>query len=343
MKKGFKSVLLIMLAVALMVSCTAEKKTATTETTPVSTQTTTSASSGTSVTPVATTTPTTSKKLKVGFIATNFSAEAQATTANAFESICKEKGWEVTKLNSQGSIETQATQIDNLVQMKVDAIVIAMAHPTEVMPAIEAANAAGIPVISISSGYTDGLVCDIAANDFIMSSKLTSYFLDSLGGHGNIVAIKFVKNAGCRKRGEILDAILPEYPDITLLDEYTVAGTSRFMDDTTNAMETFVTKYGDKIDGVWCAFDQLAYACSDVLQSHGLDDVLVVGVDGGEETERRIKAGLMTATVSQPFEEMAKTAVDIIEKISNGVDPETAAGARVVYVDAPLITKATLD
>ena len=341
LKKGLKSVLLIMLACALVMSCTAEKKT-TAQATPAPAKTAEAAPSTASASEAAPAKSAEAKKLKVGFIATNFSAEAQARTANHFEEICKAKGWEATMLNSQGSIENQATQMDNLIQMNVDAIVLAMAHPTEIKPALDAANAAGIPVIAISSGYTDGLVCDIASNDFVMSSKLSSYFLDSLGGSGNIVVIKFVKNAGCRKRGEILDAILQEYPDIKVLGEYTVAGTSRFMDDTTSAMETFATKYGEQIDGVWCAFDQLAYACSDVLQSKGLTDALVVGVDGGDETNRRILAGTMTATVAQPFEEMAQTAVDIIEKISNGVSPEDAAGARIVYVDAPLHTKITL-
>ena len=280
--------------------------------------------------------------LKVGFVATNFSAESQARTANCFEEMCKEKGWDCTVLNSQGSIETQATQVDNLVQMGVNAIVIAMAHPTEIKTAIDAANAAGIPVIAISSGYTDGLVCDIAANDFVMGAKISSFLLDSLGQSGNIVVIKFTKNAGCRKRGEVLDAMLPEYPDIHVLDEYTVAGTAKFMDDTTNAIEAFTTKYGDQIDGVWCAFDQLAYACINVLQAKDLTDVLVTGVDGGAETERLIKAGQMTATVSQPFDEMAKAAVEIIEKIAGGMDPKAAAGSDIVYVDAPLVTAANL-
>ncbi len=281
--------------------------------------------------------------VKVGFVATNFSAEAQARTANSFEALCKEKGWDCTVLNSQGSIETQATQVDNLVQMGVNAIVIAMAHPTEIKTAIDAANEAGIPVIAISSGYTNGLVCDIAANDFVMGAKISSFLLDSLGQSGNIVVIKFTKNAGCRKRGEVLDAMLPEYPDIHVLDEYTVAGTAKFMDDTTNAIEAFTTKYGDQIDGVWCAFDQLAFACINVLQSKGMTDVLVTGVDGGEETERLIKAGQMTATVSQPFEEMAQAAVDIIEKIQGGMDPKAAAGADIVYVDAPLLTAGNLE
>jgi len=287
--------------------------------------------------------PAAAKKLKVGFIATNFSAESQATVAKNFEEISKAKGWDVTILNSAGSIETQSTQMENLVQMKVDAIVLAMGHPTEIKPAIESANKAGIPVIAISSGYTDGLVCDITANDFVMGAKISSYLLDSLGGSGNIVIIKFSKNAGCRKRGEVFDAMLQEYPDIKVLGDYTVAGTSKYLDDTRGAMETFATKYGKDIDAVWCAFDQLAFACSDVLSSYGITDAMLVGVDGGEETNRRIKEGTMSATVAQPFAEMANTAIGIIEKISSGVSPEDAAGAKIVYVDAPLITKASLN
>ncbi|MFA6844979.1 MAG: sugar ABC transporter substrate-binding protein [Sphaerochaetaceae bacterium] len=282
------------------------------------------------------------KTLKVGFIATNLSAESQARVSKQFEKIGKEKGWNLTILNSQGSIETQATQMDNLVQMKVDAIVLAMGHPSEIKPSISAANKAGIPVITIASGYVDGVLTDITANDFVMGAKVTSYLFDSLGGKGNIVAIKFVKNAGCRKRGEVFDAILPEYPEIKLLDEYSVAATARFMDDTTSAMETFATKYGDKIDGVWCAFDQLAYSCADVLQAQGYKKALVVGVDGNEETFRRIENGTMAATVAQPFEEMANTASEIIEKIASGVSPEDAAGSHILYVDAPLETKTTL-
>lgn len=282
------------------------------------------------------------KALKVGFIATNLSAESQARTAKQFEKSAKAKGYEATILNSEGSIENQATQMENLIQMKVDAIVIAMAHPTEIKPAIEEANKAGIPVISISSGYMDGLVCDITSNDFVMGAKITSQLFDSLGQEGNIVVIKFVKNAGCRKRGEVLDAMLPEYPGIKVLDEYTVAGTARFMDDTQNAMETFATKYGDKIDAVWTAFDQLGYACSDVLQAQGYKDVLVTGVDGNEETFRRIKEGTFYATVAQPFEDMADKAIAIIEKIGSGAEPRAAAGGQIVYVDAPLVTAETL-
>ncbi|HPT84120.1 sugar ABC transporter substrate-binding protein [Candidatus Darwinibacter acetoxidans] len=276
--------------------------------------------------------------VKVGFIATNFSAEAQARVAKAFEENVTSKGWDLVKLNSMGSIETQANQLENLVQMEVDAIVMAMGHPAEMKDVVDKVVASGIPLITIDSGYVEGVVADITADNFVMGAKISTYLLDSLGGSGNIIVIKFQKHQGCRRRGKVLDAVLSEYPDIKVIDEYGVVATARFLDDTRSAMETFVLKYGDSIDGVWCAFDQLAYVAGDVLREYGYDDTLIVGVDGNEETFRRIRNGTVTATVAQPFEDMAGKAVEIIDKIVvHGIDPDEAAGSKIIYIDAPLI------
>jgi len=282
-------------------------------------------------------------KVKVGFIATNFSSEAQARVANAFKAYVEEKGWDLVQLNSMGSIDTQSTQLENLVQMKVDAIVLAMGHPAEIKSAINKVFEAGIPLITIDSGYVEGVVADITADNFVMGAKVSTYLVDSLGGSGNILVIKFHKHYGTRRRGKVLDVVLSEYPEIKVLEEYGVAATKMFMEDTRSAMETYVLRYGDKIDGVWCAFDQLAYVAADVLAQHGYDDVLVVGVDGNEETFKRIKNGNMTATVAQPFEDMAAKAVEIINKIVVlGMNPEEAAGRKIIYMDAPLIDKSNL-
>jgi len=280
--------------------------------------------------------------VKIGFIATNFSSESQARVLNEFAKICSEKGWDLVQLNSMGSDETQSTQIENLVQMKVDAIVLAMGHPNVVIDALQKAFDAGIPVITIDSGYVDGVVADITSDNFVIGAKMSTYLMDSLGGNGDIIVIKFVKHYGTRRRGSVLDVVLTEYPGINVLAEYSVVASARFMDDTRSAMETFALKYGDEIDGVWCAFDQLAYAAADVLTEYGITDALIVGADGNEETFRRIASGNMTATVAQPFEGMASTAAEIIDKIVQGMDPAEAAGRKIIYADAPLIDKSNL-
>jgi ribose transport system substrate-binding protein len=284
------------------------------------------------------------KPLKVGFIATNFSAEAQARVAGAFEKFAKDKNWDVKLLNSMGSVETQSNQMENLYQMKVDAVVLAMAHPQEMRPALDKLVNAGIPVITIDSGYVDGVVADITADNFVMGGKISTFLIDSLGGQGNIVVFKFEKHYGTRRRGKVLDVVLSEYPGIKVLAEYSVVASKRFMDDTRSAMQTYVTRFGKDIDGVWCSFDNLAYACSDVLGEHGLKDVMVVGVDGNEETFRRIRDGRMAATVAQPFEAMAQEAIDLVQKIVvDGMTAEEATGGKkIIYMEAPLIDKSNV-
>ncbi|MBP6333338.1 MAG: sugar ABC transporter substrate-binding protein [Aminobacteriaceae bacterium] len=284
------------------------------------------------------------KEISVGFIATNFSAEAQARVANSFEKLAKEKGWDVKMLNSAGSIETQSNQLENLYQMKVDAVVMAMAHPQEIRPALDKLVEAKIPVITIDSGYVDGVVADITADNFAMGAKASTFLMDTIGGQGNIIVIKFEKHYGTRRRGKVLDVVLTEYPGVKVLAEYSVVATKRFMDDTRAAMETYATRFGDQIDGVWCAFDQLAYVAGDVLQERGNKKAVIVGVDGNQETFRRIGAGQMAATVAQPFEAMAGKAIELVNSLAvEGKTVEEATGGRkIFYMDAPLIDRTNL-
>lgn len=281
--------------------------------------------------------------LTVGFIATNFANEATARAANAFENYAKAKGWTPIMLNSAGSVKTQADQMQNLVQRKVQAIVLAHAHPLEIQDALNEAFKAGIPVITIDSGYVDGVVADITADNFVMGAKISTYFIDKLGGKGNIIVIKFEKHYGTRRRGKVFDVELSEYPGIKVLGEYTITSPQTFLADTRNAMETFVTRFGDKIDGVWCAFDALAYVAADVIQEHGLKKVIVTGVDGNKETFKRIKEGNMTATIAQPFEDMAAKAIELVDKIVVKKMPVAlAAPQKIIYMDALLVDKNSL-
>ena len=241
-------------------------------------------------------------------------------------------------LNSAGSVKTQGDQLQNLVQRKVSAIVLSHAHPLEIQDSLNEAFKAGIPVITIDSGYVDGVVADITADNFTMGAKISTYFMDSLGGKGNIIVIKFEKHYGTRRRGKVFDQVLSEYPGVKVLGEYTITSPQTFLADTRNAMETFTTRYKDQINGVWCAFDALAYVASDVVQEHGLKDVIVTGVDGNNETFNRIRSGKITATIAQPFEAMAAKAVDLIDQIVvKKYAVRSAAPQKIIYMDAPLV------
>jgi len=121
---------------------------------------------------------------------------------------------------------------------------------------------------------------------------------ETLGGKGKIVAIGGLAGTGSSEdRYEGLKKALKEYPDIELLDyqlaDYNLAKAVKVMED-------FYSAYGDKIDGVWCANDEMATGALEVLRPLGLagGKIKVAGVDGIKKGVKGIIDGDRCATVS---------------------------------------------
>ncbi len=90
--------------------------------------------------------------VEVGIIGFQFSSETHARVANAAAAAAaKAKGWNVTLLNSEGSLPKHAEQFDALIAKKVDAIIIAMGKPVEADAQFKAAKDAKIPVVTVQS------------------------------------------------------------------------------------------------------------------------------------------------------------------------------------------------
>ena len=153
----------------------------------------------------------------VGYVTANMNATSQVRSLNAFVALGKEKGWRVLTADAKGSWPALADQIENYVQMGVDVIVVAMSDLPSIQPAIESANKAGIPVISIDSGVAEGVAVDITTDNFVMGSKISSFMMDMLDHKGNIIVFKFLEHHGTRKRGRALDMVLTENPEVKVL------------------------------------------------------------------------------------------------------------------------------
>lgn len=286
------------------------------------------------------------KKVKLGYVTATITATSQAREAKVVEDWCKEKKWDLTIKDAKGSWAEYTNAIETLVQNKVDAIVVSNADLPSIKPAIDTANKAKIPIIAVDSGWAPGVLVNITANNFVMGAKVASYITDRLGGKGNIVAVKFRQHFGCRRRGLVLDTVLTEYPEIKLLDEHEMPP-SGFVEDTQATVETWLTRYGDEIDVIFCVFDDLSAAAALAVEAAGYtkDDIFVVGIDGTDQAYDMIRRGSpFVATVAQPFEEYAKKAMEIVDDIIvKGLDPlKVTGGMPVIYLDAPLITEANV-
>lgn len=282
--------------------------------------------------------------LKVGHIFFNAAAAAEGATDKAFKDYVKEKGynWEITDVDAKTSPEALTRYIEDYVNKQVDVIYISYADLRAAKSALEVANKAGIPVFTVDSGWTPGVVADVTSNNYVMSGKVSTYMIDKLGGKGNIVVFGLDPIQACRKRADAINAVLKEYPGIKVLGTHNIS-LSNFYEDTQKAMENFLNKYGDQIDAVWTPFDEAAMAVSDAIEAGGKSkkDLFVTGFDGHRMAlDRMSKGGPQVATAGQGFEAYGPKIGELIQKIVVEKTPaEEILKSRTIYVETPLITE----
>lgn len=282
--------------------------------------------------------------LELAWVHANAAAQSEQRVKAGFDAWLAETGktdWNVSLLDSGGSGEATASNIQDAASRGVDAIVITMADLRASRAALDAAKAANIPVFAVDSGYTDGVLVDVTTNNWSMSSDVSVYLLDQLGGKGNMIFLRMAEHHGTRKRGDVMATVLKEYADVKVLAEHNIDYTA-FFEDTSRTMEDYVARFGGEINAVWAPWDEPAQAAINVLNAAGMTDVKVIGIDGHPQAVAEVckPDSQMIATVSQPFEGMGKQVGEWIDAIVVGGKPaDEVIPSKIVYLDAPLVTK----
>ena len=278
---------------------------------------------------------------EIGIIAFQMSSDTHARTANAAAAAARELGHKVTVLNSAGAMPTHAEQLENLIQKPVDGIILAMGKLQELEEQLIRANEQGIPVISVMSGTSPHVLFDVNVNEAEVGAKIAQHLLGLMNFEGNLLVQRYEGHGGTRMRGKILDAVLSEYTAVAVLDTHSMARTRSWREDVRAGMEALLLKHQGEVQGIWASFDGQAFVIDDLLQQQGVEkgEVLLTGVDGGQEVFARIRdpRSLMTATVAIPFEVMGEQAVQAIDQILQGTDPGEFTRGPFLYMDAVLV------
>jgi len=285
---------------------------------------------------------------KIGIIAFQMSAETHARCSNSAADAAKKLGWQVQQLNSEGSLPKHAEQIEAMIQAKVDGLILCMGKPIEADAQFAEVKKAGIPLVTVVSGTSPYSLFDIQVNDYVGGAQATMYLLSKMSYKGEILTARFEQNVASRIRGKELDVILSENPSVKVLGSHSMARTASWRDDVRNGMQALILRNQGKFQGVWASFDGQAYVIDDLLKAQGMKkgDVVLVSIDGGPESYRRIKSpdSLLTATVGIPFEQIGRTAVakmnDIVVK---KVPKNQAVNGPYLWMDAVLVDASNVD
>ena len=257
-----------------------------------------------------------------------------------FKGAAASNGWEVNVVDTAGDVAAVISRIEDAVTQNADAIVINV-DPAQVAVGLEAAHAAGIPVVGMDSGMDKLLATNVTSNGYAMAAQTSTYVADRIGGEGRVVMFVFDAFPPVQIRGVVADAIFGNFPDIEIIDRITPDVSDGGIADSRAKMEALLTANPEKgsISAVWAAWDQPALGALQAIEDAGRADegIVIVGIDANPQARDAIAAGgNFEASMAQDFVGIGTAAADAVARLLNG---ETIKEP-VIYVPTMLVTSA---
>lgn len=227
-------------------------------------------------------------------------------------------------LDAGGDVARQIAQIEDLIQQKVDAIIIWPTNGEAVIPAVRKAFNAGIPVIVTNSNIAEAgfpFVKSFSGPDNItQGSRSAEIMCDKFKAMGIEKTAKVVQISGqpgyttAIERQKGFDDRLPQVcPDVTVLE--TQPGDWN-REKSQKVMEAFLVKYPE-IDGVYAGDDNMGVGALNAAKAAGRDGIIFVGATnfavGYEAMERGEYWGSIYQSPVDDAKAALKTAIDVLD------------------------------
>jgi len=240
----------------------------------------------------------------------------------------------------EGVATQQVSQVEDRVAQGDDAIVIAVQETKALIPAIEAANKAGIPVVAVDKAAEGGKFDSIIMTDNVVASyDGGKWVAEQIGGKGKVLVLEGVpggQTATDRKTGAL--KALAEYPDIqviSLTGEWQTARAQSVVEDTLTA--------NPDLAGIFASNDMMAIGAVTALAAANIT-IPVCGFDAIPAALEMTRDGRLGATVAQFPGKMGFLGVEYAVRVIEGqsVPATVNSGSLLVNKDNVLAFQAGL-
>lgn len=260
--------------------------------------------------------------------------------------------------NADSDSGKQITDIANLISGGAKGLVVVANDSKAIIPGLDQAKAAGIPVVAVDIGPDGGDVAAIVRADNVGIGEIACESMaEAIGEKGKVLSLMGASTSiNGRERSEGFRTCMEDYPDIELIERPTDWDPTK----QANALQTVLAANPD-LKGI---FQQSDYALSPtlaVLEQAGRDakvgeegHIYNVSVDGTPQALDLVRDGTLDAAVSQPLDGYAKYGVEYLQMALDGKelplgptdhDSEVVDfnGNRMDLLPAVLVTKDNAD
>jgi ribose transport system substrate-binding protein len=197
--------------------------------------------------------------------------------------------------------QAELVELQKAVAAKPDGILIQAADAALLKPGIDAAIAAGIPVITVDSDAQNSRRLYFIGTNNLEAGRLGGKHLaQKLGGKGNVVFFTFLGQPNIDDRLQGFKDALSAYPGIKIAEVVDVKADRNAAFDRT---QQFTARTGaQKIDAFVSLEDTSGKIVADAVKRANGSDRVVMAWDVSPDTLDAIKSGSIEATIAQkPF------------------------------------------
>jgi ribose transport system substrate-binding protein len=236
----------------------------------------------------------------------------------------KKQGFEAIVVSADKDVAKQGNQIKDFIVQDVSAIVLSPCDSKSIIPVIQEANAAGIPVFTVDIPCNEPgvkIASQIATDNYGGGREAGQAMIEALGdAGGSIVVLHFKQAESCLLRVKGFTEVIDEYNatakgKINIVTELESGGAK---DQGYRAMEDALQANPD-MRGVFAINDPAALGARAAVEKAGkTEQVKIIGFDGQPEGKQAIKEGKIYADPIQFPDKMGVQVVDAIVRYSKG-------------------------
>jgi D-xylose transport system substrate-binding protein len=257
--------------------------------------------------------------ITVGVSWSNFQEERWKTDEAAIRAALEAAGASYVSADAQSSSAKQLSDVESLIAQGVDSIIILAQDSAAIGPAVDAADAEGIPVVAYDRLIEDSRAFYLTF-DNVEVGRMQARAVLAAQPNGNYVMIKGSPtdpNADFLRGGqqEIIQAAV-DSGAIKIVDE---AYTDGWLPaNAQRNMEQILTANDNKVDAVVASNDGTAGGVVAALTAQGMEGIPVSGQDGDHAALNRVALGTQTVSVWKDARDLGRVAGEVAVALAAG-------------------------
>jgi len=234
---------------------------------------------------------------------------------------------------SQTAVATQVSQIEDLINQKVDGLIVNPMDSNADIQVLQKAKEAGIPVVlvdqGIEAGHEDLYVTLISTDNLAGGKSAGERMVKELNNAGNVIIVRGANGsqAGDDRADGFKAGI--EGSGLKLINEQPG---DWVVDKAMQVTENMIQANAD-IQGIFCCSDNMLPGILQALANNDLTGVKIISFDGSDAGKGMIKDGSILGTVAQFPDKIGAMGVENLMKAiggsTDGIEKFIDAGTQI--------------